>query len=129
MSATVDALAAWLTQIWDEEERLAKSGDWGVRSGSKLWVQTISSPGIAPGICASPQHVLARIAADRKILAEHRIEEVVSIDPETRGRAFLVCLRCRSGERQLVWPCTTVRLLAEPYQDRPGFRPEWAVAS
>jgi hypothetical protein len=116
---TVD-LVAWLTAIWDEEERIGKSADWGVRSGSELRVQTISSPGIAPGVCASPQHVLARIAADRKILELH--------SPVTEGEILCATCATRIVAAELAadpWPCPTVRLLASPYKGREGWQEEW----
>ena len=120
-------LAAWLSQVWDEQEKIAKDGDWGIRSGSTLWVGAISSPGIAPGIVASPAYTLARIAADRLILEEHR-NEYSDAHRMKVGGLRPTCARCGiPGEYNVSWPCQTVRLLAQPYADREGWRDEWRV--
>jgi len=69
-----------------------------------------------------PASVLARIAADRKILALHtpfRLEF-------DRITGCATCsYRNNEEELQVTWPCPTLRLLASPYADRPGFREEW----
>jgi hypothetical protein len=54
-----------------------------------------------------PVRVLARVAADRRILELHS-----SPDPS--------CDACG-----WIQPCETVRLLALPYADKEGYRPEW----
>lgn len=128
-------LAVWLTAVWDEEERLATEADWGIRTGSTLWVQTIGSPGIAPGICASPQHVLARIAADRKILARLRALEdqkqaewvdyaewADGNNPPTRRWQFT-----HDEVAEIPGLRAALRISASPYADREGFRSEWLV--
>lgn len=63
-----------------------------------------------------PDAVLRRVAADRQILAEHQ---------STRGLGYVgrdyvemdsVCTSCgKSGEYGVLWPCRTVRLLAEAW--------------
>ena len=64
-----------------------------------------------------PSRMMAEVEARRRILDDH--------EPLTNG----ACDRCSRGmysnDHQL-WPCTTVRLLAQPYADRPGWREEWA---
>lgn len=100
---TVD-LAAWLTAIWDEEERLAK------RAAQEI-------PGHNPDhpYCIDPSMVLARIAADRKILELHSVNHEC-----TNGRETLYI------ERAFDDLCPTVRLLASPYKGRDGWQEEWA---
>lgn len=148
-------LAAWLTQIWDEEERLAKaamsparrylaadSGVWGTFHGGGIedaasgdvivYDEGTPTSEQADFIAAhDPASVLARIAADRKILAEHAasggkcrtccgepyMEEFWDGETET----------VEWNRADLAWPCPTVLLLASPYADRPGFRSEWLV--
>lgn len=116
-----DDIAAWLTQIWDEEEQsarfahdLAASIDYGivdfqwvrfVRDALGGMVRSHSFDAGAP----SPASVLARIVADRKILALH----VGGSYPDE-------CGLCNES-----LPCETVRLLAEPYADRPGYNEQW----
>lgn len=109
MSTTVvEDLAAWLTQIWDEEERIAQDAD-----GEAYWLDDGDATGRML-ITFNASRLLARIAADRKILALH-------------GGGVSYPEDCGICNEAL--PCETVRLLASPYVDRPGFRPEWAVAS
>lgn len=122
----VEDLGSWLTSIWDEEERLARdevevaehvydSSEFTVeyqwarmtRHTSGGWGQSFAPS--AP----SPASVLARIAADRKILALHAIGQ----DP----------CDAHDGVTMRSVACDTVRLLAEPNADKPGFRSEWLV--
>ncbi len=114
----VDDLSAWLTQIWDEGEarvREALGPDYagerpkfydvpgGHRDDWGLWTFHVD-----------PAEVLARIAADRQILALH--EGGVSY-PED-------CGICNEG-----MPCETVRFLAAPYADRLGYQESWRPVS
>jgi hypothetical protein len=68
--------------------------------------------------------VLARIAADRKILELHSYELNRFGQPIRPGDPR--CTTCASqdenGER---WPCGTVRLLASPYKGREGWQEAW----
>jgi hypothetical protein len=66
--------------------------------------------------CGSPARVLAEIDAKRRIIDEH---------PALANGA---CDRCSDGmwsSGHQVHPCMTMRLLAQPYAHRPGFREEW----
>lgn len=127
MTGSVTDLAAWLTAIWDEEERLATEagGDRWVLAGSGIihegqpfsdvvdWVFGEAGGHIA---AHDPASVLARIAADRAILAEF-----VARDKDVDLMLGPDCLRQRewSGLR------LALRLKAEQYKDRPGFNPDW----
>jgi hypothetical protein len=72
-----------------------------------------------------PARVLAECEAKRRIVAEHGPREVASLDRETWAQTFTVCRRCRNGERQVVAPCPTLRLLALPYAEHPDYREGW----
>lgn len=73
------------------------------------------------------RELLADVEAKRRIVDEHGQREVASLDKETWGRPYLVCRRCAVGDRQVVHPCTTLRLLALPYAGHPDYRAEeWA---
>jgi len=130
--SAVEDLAAWLTQTWDEEEQreLAKrtwrsdAPPMDVTYDGRSEGVYVSNPGssiehwmsaedydrsyLTP---APDKQVLARIAADRKILALHSGEQDWP---------------CQVGN-YVEEPCETRLLLASRYQDRPGFRPEWLV--
>lgn len=117
-----DDLASWLTQIWDEQERRARlekqlADDFFVSEDIAVeyqWARmTKHSNGsygssFSPGAPA-PTEVLARIAADRQILALH------SGDRDWP---------CQEGN-YVYEPCATLRLLALPYAYRPSYREEW----
>lgn len=152
----VDDLAAWLTQVWDEQEALAKNaalasgwdgfGESRIASGSE-WVAsyhivkrkraeaqpTESRKGRELADCGNlsldrarfiaandPASVLARIAADRQILAEY-----VARDKDVDLMLGPDCLRQRewSGLR------LALRIKAAQYRSRPGFNPDWLVES
>jgi len=131
---TVD-LASWLTAIWDEEERLAEEatpGPWKWQdpgpphkmallgeNGRRMIVPS-RTPDVWPSYMDAhfmeanhPGAVLARIAADRKILAMHTGHH-----------------ECPSEEDNCGWVtddrCSTVRLLASPYKGRDGWQENWA---
>lgn len=98
-------LAAWLTRIWDEDEQ---------------WARQIGQPdGFHPDPYEpeAPAHhakLLARIAADRKILALH-----------SGSAVYCAWTHDDRDTHQSYGPCDTVRLLAMPHADRPGYREEW----
>lgn len=76
-----------------------------------------------------PAHVLAEVAAQRRILVRHwdgngcpvcLIEMDVEEGPDGNGHGYPV----------MHWtePCETLRDLAAPYADHPDYDPAWAVA-
>lgn len=90
-------LATWLTAVWDEDEREFLK----TLSGSRLWGKVTA------------RRLLTYIIRDRKILALHSGD---NDEP------------CQSYAGNWIYePCETLRLLASPYADRPGFRSEWLV--
>lgn len=105
----VDDLAAWLTQIWDEQE--------------ELWRQGLRHPRVIEQTAS--REALARIAADRQILALHKpYQRIIGLGCE-------VCLGSANKGKDAAFPgfpCPTVRLLAQPYADRPGFQEAWRVS-
>jgi Family of unknown function (DUF6221) len=67
-----------------------------------------------------PARVLAECAAKRAIVDEHRPDELLSGPNDPRCRR---CFEYPSGHN-FAHPCRTLRLLAQPYADRPGYLPE-----
>jgi hypothetical protein len=127
----IDDLIAWLKAQLDEDERLARTADDEV-------VDWVGSDTDEHGEPAAGQHirrhlptrVLADVAAKRAVLDEHAV-----LDNGTGKLDSRYCRRCfaiegynadvlDSGEGLPVW-CLTVRLLAQAYADRPGYREEW----
>ena len=64
-----------------------------------------------------PARVLAECAAKRRIVREHASTKV-------DGERF--CAICAAGEvHEMLYPCPTLRALAQPYADHPDFAEEW----
>lgn len=143
-------LIAWLRGCLDDEERVARAAStengptWYVGGERDVLADNPSdTPYVAcgpwgGGIDAAtadhiarhdPARVLAEVDAKRRILDEH-------------GASGGTCRTCCGepdrevrwdGEEEAVewaradkpWPCPTVRLLAQPYAGRDGWREEW----
>jgi hypothetical protein len=125
----MDELVQWLRAVLDAEaeEAQATADEFGsvwtadettdsVRSDIE-YVSVVGEPNSPVGFIAEhdPARVLREIDAKRQILAEHRQAQprwcvVCDVPGDYQGREF---------------GCTTVRLLALPYADRPGYREEW----
>lgn len=106
----VEDLAVWLTAVWDEEERLA------TYALGRPWLKTKLYPDEPWHFLPlyQPELALARIAADRKILALHTgTHECPSFDDNC-------------GWWEDIY-CPTLLVLASAHADHPGFRPEWLV--
>jgi hypothetical protein len=69
----------------------------------------------------NPARVLREIDAKRRIMECH--------EPWTASNGDTICGRCGrehiDGRPGGHFPCQTLRLLALPYSDRPGYREEW----
>lgn len=141
-------LVEWLRAQLDEDERTARAamnvvgpvlgaGQWryaesGTDEGGRYWSITTVAPddtvptvelvgsGMSGGgvheealarhiVAHGPARVLREIDAKRQLLALH-----------TEGSSDLFCAHCEHEP-----PCPTLRLLALPYADRPGYREEW----
>ena len=154
----VDDLAAWLTQIWDEQEATARAvavEGRPLEGGSGSWFESDRSIGDKTGYVVAygvewdaarkhivnhdPASVLARIAADRQILelhtGEHSCQELQTGTypddwPESAswGKPGAQW-RHASTEYFEDEPCPTARLLAQPYADRPGCQDSWRPVS
>ena len=135
---TVD-LASWLTAVWDEEERLAKEAAthsgiyeprWSVRDypyeGISFWSDE-EAGGFKDARTRhvelhDPASVLARIAADRKILELHNATDWCG----PTERSCEICHEDYSwGPDHADWPCATLKALVSPYKDREGFQEAW----
>lgn len=79
--------------------------------------------------CADPATRRADIAAKRRIIDEHPIEEVGDYEQTLAGENAQPygCERCHEHDSLIIGLgyCETLRLLALPYIDRPGYKEEW----
>ena len=137
----MDDLVRWLAEQLDEDERIARaatSGPWTlddesypetVYSAAKVDVVAGGRWGGEASVFEStadaqhivrhdPARVLREIDAKRKLLALHEPGETEYVDGD-------VCMVCSERGEGPYYPCVTLRLLALPYADRPGYRDEW----
>jgi hypothetical protein len=124
-------LVQWLTAQLDADERIARGagGDsWRRQDHPSETVAVYDSKG-EPVVYDEgwpteeqqthiarhdPARVLREIDSKRRIVDAHERRPMSS--GETAD-----CAQCWGA----VWPCPTLRLLALPYEARPGYRPEW----
>lgn len=131
-------LVAWLTAVWDEEERLATAA--AKQYTGARWLLSDDVVGADRGgyvacgaysgdigeeignhiVAHDPASVLARIAADRKILA--LADEASALDAQVDGE-FRVGPRNLKEEPYV--GDLILRHLASPYKGREGWQEEW----
>ncbi|MFC8002926.1 DUF6221 family protein [Streptomyces olivaceus] len=86
--------------------------------------------------CGVPARVSREIAAKHQLLDLHGLvhRDLIWVDEnsEERTAEIPVCGHCVPRHSSFPHPsavpqgpCTTLRLLALPYADRPGYRPDW----
>lgn len=141
----VDDLIAWLRAQLDEDERVARAAailpygcaEWfsgaegcvfGKDPASELHVRgaVLSLDDIGAHIARwDPARVLAEVEAKRRILDLHA-ESDFPYDPDSAGPGnYSWTPQCQGCYEDA--PCLTVRLLAQPYAGRDGWREEWAA--
>ena len=126
-------ITEFLTARLDEDEAvvvaLRQRSGAGTRHGFPKWKAQLSGVGdpAEDHIGLSHERMLAEVEAKRRIVAVHGSREVASLDRATWAQSFTVCRRCWEGDRQVVAPCPTLRLLALPYADHPDYDEAWQV--
>ena len=126
MTDIVEFLRARMDEQHQAADRLEQAGDWPTLFGG------IEQFGAAPSDAAfskagdlfSAQRLLADVEANRRIIEEHMPKRVsVYKEPDEWN-----CRRCgKADEYPVEHPCTTLRLLAQPYSGHPDFREEWKI--
>ncbi|MEU3683745.1 DUF6221 family protein [Streptomyces sp. NPDC030592] len=137
----MDDLVQWLRAQLDDDERTARAAtgeEWDAIAPSQPYVifdvaahkanKTLETVGRVAAVERAedrahiarhdPARVLREIDAKRQLFAIHRSEPNPDWDrPGVDGRSCTCCIT--------QYPCPTLRLLALPYADRPGYREEW----
>lgn len=74
-----------------------------------------------------PARVLREINAKRQLVKLHGRATLHAGGGARYFDTSTVCRSCEANYQfpELSWPCPTLRLLALPYADRPGYREEW----
>lgn len=112
-------------QTWTADGGLVMAGSQGLWDCEGSDTLCMTEPCAEHIARHDPGRVLAEVDAKRRIVDLHSPREVASMDHETWGQTFQVCRSCREGDRQIVAPCPTLRLLALPAADHPDYREEW----
>lgn len=103
----MDDLVGWLTAQIDEDEE-----HWDAHSDRCLDPQAAK----AWCTCGGYKRWLAECDAKRRIVELHHPKEWYAWDPA-----------CQLDVPDSGPPCGTLRLLALPYADRPGYREQWRL--
>lgn len=125
----MDDLVTFLTARLGDLARIAEDGkaacahvDLCNGAGGEWWDHF--------GHHVGPDFVLADIAAKRKIIALHKSRTVSVSEHEMFDPNALACSSCSKpdvvfADEYQPYPCPTLRLLAEPHAQHPGYREEW----
>lgn len=124
-----DGLVQWYGKQLDWDERVAKtagrrSPEWKLGSlddqelGDAHWLNPVE---LQHAALHDPARVLREIDAKRQILVVHDAVWVDTGDADGNDRSGYFCTECDTAP----FPCRTLRLLALPYADRPGYLESW----
>ena len=120
---TTADLVVWLGQQLDEDQREAEEALRRTTTTRRWiggqWVEDTVQPPEWRRSVWDPARVLREIAAKRRRIALHAGPHECSSYDEI-SREINSCQWVGEGEA-----CTTLRLEAEPYDERPGFKEEW----
>ena len=126
----MDDLVRWLGEQLAKDERVAQACPGGGRGwdadGIAFYARDLNPEAQAHIVEHDPARVLREIDAKRRIIAEHPVDGwrcATCADPEDFDEDV-------DGDREWsrhgkYYPCPTLRLLALPYADRPGYREDW----
>jgi hypothetical protein len=127
-------LAAWLLEQIAEDEAPARAFLNACPDGDPVAEATVYSDRYDDLTEMATAHldrwgakrVLAECDAKRQLVELHKSEDVDGRLTDGEEITVLCCVVCRdeNGMREEE-PCPTLRLLALPHADRPGYREEW----
>lgn len=115
-------LVKFLRDRYDEEAAEALAAEKRTTTTRRMiqgqWVEDTIQPPEWRRSAWSPARVLREIEAKRQVLDLHR-----EIDDPQEMQDY--CTTCEVTGDYPYYPCMTLRLLALPYSDRPGFKESW----
>jgi hypothetical protein len=140
-------LGRWLIEQIDEDERVARDAGparvaWATyrrEDGSMRYTSPVAEHDdiwVADGheteptgvmVVFDPARVLAECLAKRQIIQDHKVIPIWphgTVGAKNYTGYKLVCASC---DNRMAVPCWTLKWLALPYADRPGYREEWRV--
>lgn len=117
--ATTTDLASWLLHALAADERALRSWD-----GSCFHIEACDDGWEAFSDRYPADRMLAECDAKRRIIELHGPIDRYDTD-SCRECSDSGWAGCVDGHSRVALPCPTLRLLALPYSDRPGYRPEW----
>lgn len=134
----MDELVQWLGEQFDEDEQVARDACHG---GPANWTTDGSYPVSVAGLPRGADVFTEAVAFDEGSPSEAQAEHIALHDPARVLREIdakrriatqmASTLSCAAGDSEvdhygaLVDAEQTLRLLALPYADRPGYREEW----
>ncbi|MFE5958908.1 DUF6221 family protein [Streptomyces rubiginosohelvolus] len=120
-----DALVAFLKARLDDDERVARAcagdGTWTVED-LEVYASDLSDDVRTQAARQDPARTLREVEAKRQLLDEH---------PDVNDGSCGTCVDGKwgypthGGSSPQPYPCRTLRLLALPYSDHPGYEKAW----
>lgn len=125
-----DLIAFYRAQLNEDQAEIEKHPDDPCDpDGFQATIET-SYP-CFPMLTIGKQRALRDIETKRRIVEEHASEDghcstcTIEDMEENAGADYDSEPEMIRVRRPVAWPCPTVRLLAELYTDRPGYKEEW----
>jgi hypothetical protein len=148
------ALVAWLRDQLDRDEAIAQAcPPWPWRLEYDDSTDITASPGRSRGaLLDANEDAPSLVVSDPYGEVGPAHEHIATFDParvlkEVQAKRLLLDLHVPQGRGELMcckvcdvgyhscgcvgwgdWPCETLKLLAQPYSDRPGYLDSWAVS-
>jgi hypothetical protein len=117
---------AWLLEQIDEDERRSRAASRNPILDLMVWPRQSGKTTMAEHFNTwLPARVQAECEAKRRLARIH--DPLPPLGEHAGWKAGLVSCRCcgYGSEYPVAWPCDTIRLVAMPYIDRPGYPEEW----
>lgn len=150
----MDDLITWLRSQLDDDEQIANAaardaGEPVWSAGDEFLSESVTTAETRSYIASGPyaglnweirQHiaeydparVLREVEAKRRLVELHQPANPDAVPCEGYAgwpdKPWFYCATCGSGEPNeypITWPCETIKLVALPYADRPGYLDTW----